>query len=526
MLKLAKLPLQYKILILNISMICFVLTLVGAMAVKIIIQQVLEDVGEQAMSIGRMVATAPGVKDAILSENPPEVLQPLCESWRVATDAAFIIVANMDQIRLSHPITSNVGTPLSNLYRAPVLRGEEYLYVARGSLPVSLRANVPIFSDDGERQIGFVSVGFYMKSIYEDAFAKFTPILYIFLAALAVSAIGSAFIARNVKKSIFGLEPHEIATILKERSATLESIREGVVAVDRDGLIRLINNEGGRILGLSIDKVIGCHIAEILPKNNLNTVILNGKEQFNEEQRVGDIVIISNSVPITVDSEVVGAVMSFRDRSEMHRLAEELTGINRFVDFLRAQAHEFKNKLHTIAGLIQLQRYEEAVNFAVDNQTGYQEMASRLNSRIKDSIIFGLLLGKAIHMRELGIDFTIDENTALSSLPPKITSGDIVLIIGNLLQNAIEAVETAKEKKVSISIVQQDAELEIVVSNTGNRIDDEIASKIYQRGFTTKKENGGLGLALIAEKLALASGRISHRNLPGEKVEFSVRLPY
>ena len=522
----SNLSLQYKVMVLNISMISLLLLVVSVLVVSIIDRQVQEDMGEQAMIIGRIVAQTPGVQRAILSDNPSEALQPLTENWRISSGAAFIIVANMDQVRLSHPVLSNVGTPLTNLYREPVLRGEEYIYIAQGSLPSSIRANVPIYNENGDKQIGFVSIGYYLTSVYRDALEKFIPILYLFLVAIAMSILGSIMIARNIKKSIFGLEPHEIATIVKEKQATLEAIREGVIAVDKNGSIRLLNSEAASLLGIAPEVARGRHINTILPQNRLDDVINNDQCVYDEEQRVNDIIILSNSVPITVDDQVVGAVISFRDRTEVHKLVEELTGVHRFVDVLRAQAHEFKNKLHTIAGLIQLQRYEEAVDFMVDSGSAKQEVVDWLHQRIEDPTVCGLLIGKVSHMRELGIDFNITPDTALTSLPANMTSGDIALIIGNFLQNAIDAIAESPDKRIEISIIQLVNKLEIRVQNSGQQISEDVAMQIYKRGFTTKQGNSGLGLALILEKLKLVSGEIFHRNLPEGGVEFTVWLPY
>ncbi len=520
------LSLQYKVMILNVSMISLLFIIVSALIMRIIVGQVQEDMGQQAMVIGRIVAQTPAVQKAILSENPSEILQPLSEQWRISSEAAFVIVANMDQIRLSHPIPANVGTHLADLYREPVLRGEEYLYIAHGSLPSSIRANVPIYNPAGDKQIGFVSIGFYLTSVYQDTFKKFIPILYLFLAAILLSVFGSIVVSRNVKKSILGLEPYEIARIVKEKQATLEAIREGVIAVDKKGLIRLLNSEAISLLGVTPEIAYGCHIDTIIPQNQLDVVINQNKSVYDEEQKVNDIIIFSNSVPITVDDKVVGAVISFRDRTEIHRLAEELTGVHQFVDVLRAQSHEFKNKLHTIAGLIQLQRYDEAVDFTIDSGVAKQEVVDWLTGRIIDSTVCGLLIGKVSHMRELGIDFTITPDTILTKLPTNMTSGDVALIIGNLLQNAIDAASKTTNKWIVLSVIQSAKGLEIRVQNSGQQISKVVSKKIYQRGFSTKKGNSGLGLALILDKLTLISGEISYRNLPEDGVEFTVWLSY
>ncbi|EAX48322.1 signal transduction histidine kinase regulating citrate/malate metabolism [Thermosinus carboxydivorans Nor1] len=518
--------LRTKILLLSLATMCLTLALVGVLVYNLVSDHVQTSVGNRALAIARVVARVPTVQEAIMSDNPSAVLQPFAERWREATGAAFIIISNMQEVRLSYPVPSMVGTPMAPwIDREPVLRGEEYVYIAQGNLAPSLRANAPIYAPDGSRQIGFVSVGFYLDDIYTITRKTVEKLLVVLVVAAAVSSVGAGLLARNVKQATFGLEPREIATILKEREATLEAIREGVIAVDTQKIIRVINNEAARILGVDADASRGLLIDQVLPDNRLADVLREARPIQDEEQRVGEIIIMANSVPIVVDGKVVGAVISFRDRTEINRLAEELTGVHRLVDVLRAQAHEFKNKLHTIAGLIQLGRYDEAVNFAIDSQLSQQGLFTQL-AQIKDAVIYGLLVGKTSQMKEQGIEFTIDPDASLEQLPVNVASGDIVLILGNLLQNAVEALAASSHKAVWVSIRQQADKLMIIVRNSGPTIDETLAAHMYKRGVTTKPTGSGLGLALVAEKLKLVGGAITHRNLEPTGVEFTVVIPY
>jgi len=299
-----------------------------------------------------------------------------------------------------------------------------------------------------------------------------------------------------------------------------------VVAVDTHSCIRLMNHEAAKILGADVEAWCGKPVDMILPNNKLKQVIESGQALYNEEQVVVDATIMANSVPIILDNKVVGAVVSFRDRTEMTRLAEELTGVHRFVDALRAQTHEFKNKLHTISGLIQLGRYDEAVNYAIDSQVSQEGLMNQLSGKIKDSVIYGLLLGKASEMKEKGIDFEIDPETYLQQLPVNVSTGDLVLILGNLLQNAIEAVEGHENKCISLLLCQNIDLLHIRVYNTGPWVDDRFGDEIYKRGVTTKKNGGGLGLAMVSEKLSFVGGVILHRNISEGGVEFDISIPY
>ncbi|MCX7781146.1 MAG: sensor histidine kinase [Negativicutes bacterium] len=521
-----RIKLQYKIALLSIVMICFALLTAGILVLKTVAEYVQASTGNRALAIAQVVALSPTIQEALLSDNPSAVIQPFAENWRKSTGAAFIIVANMQQIRLSYPIPSMIGTSMAPLYRDPVLRGEEFVYVAQGNLAPTIRANVPIFNSDNTNQLGFVSVGFYLDEVKAVTRQAAAPLLGALLLAMCVSIAGAALLAKNVKQATFGLEPHEIGTLLKEQEATLTAIHEGVIAVDTQLGIRLMNHEASKILGADIEEWRGRSVDAILPQNKLRQVIDSGQAIYNEEQVVVGAIIMSNSVPIILDDKVVGAVISFRDRTEVTRLAEELTGVHRFVDAMRAQTHEFKNKLHTISGLIQLKRYEEAVNFAIDSHVNQQGLIGQLSVKIKDSIIYGLLLGKASQMKELGINFIIEPETNLQELPVNVSSGDLVLIIGNLLQNAIEAVEGQENKCISILLNQNIDTLLVRVYNSGPWIEPQLGGSIYKRGISTKRSGSGLGLALVSEKLAVVGGTIFYRNIADGGVEFEISIPY
>lgn len=520
------LKLYHKILLLSIAMVLVVLSVAGGFIIYNISDYAKRSTADRALSIAQVAAKTPSVQQALLSANPSQTLQPIAENWRIATGAAFIVVSNMQEIRFSHPLPEKIGTPMADLPREPVLRGKEHVYTGQGSLDPTIRANVPIFQPDTGQQIGFVSVGFYLEDVNRLFMRSLWQMLLALFIGLLSSFVGAIYLARNVKKATFGFEPHELATILRERTAIVESLREGVIAVDRNKNIRLVNSAAAEFLELNNDDRTGQSIDDIMPQHKLNSVIAAGAPIHNEEQRVGKHLIVANSVPIVVDTQVEGAVITFRDRTEINALAEELTGIHQFVDMLRAQAHEFKNKLHTISGLIQLEQYDEAIHYATDSTVSRQGLFNQLTGKIRDSVICGLLLGKASYMREKGIEFIIDQDTYLEELPVHVTSGDIVLILGNLLQNSVEAVQDQETKAIFVSIIQYSDHVSILVQNSGAWIDENLAAIMYNRGMTTKRSGTGLGLALIAEKLHLLRGSTEQTNLPLGGVQFAVTIPY
>lgn len=520
-----RMPLQYKIMLLAAGLIALVLILVGSLVAHKVIRQVEDECGVRAMEIGRLVAQDPVVQAAIVSDNPSAFLQPYAERWRHITGAAFIVIANMEQIRLSHTIPGNVGTPLTDLYREPVLLGQEFVYVGKGSLATSLRANVPVWDlRQPQIQIGFISVGFYLSEMYQQVFREVRDIVFVLLAALVCGLVGAAWLARNVKKAILGLEPYEIARLLQEHIVTLEAIQEGVVTVDANGMVRLMNGAAGAILGIKPEAALGKSIAELIPFDEM-ALPQNGSKLYNTEYQVNGIAILAHSVPISLDGEDIGAVILFRDRTEARRLAEEISGVHKFIDGLRAQAHEYKNKLHAIAGLIQLGRNEEAVDFITDSSGIVQEIFERLQTRIKDPVTFALLVGKSSRARELGIDYQIDPASEMRNTADFCIGGDMVLILGNLIENAMEAVASLPNRQITVGVYDEIDKILVKVANSGLGIDPDLGERIYERGVTTKVGARGYGLALVASKLSELGGSIHYVNLPGTGVEFVVSIP-
>lgn len=525
-LRIANLKLYQKIAVLSIFMVGLVLTVTGFFVFNSIAEDVEWDTANKALMIARMVAKTPVIQEAIISDNPSSILQPFAENWRQTSGAASVVIFNMQDVRLAHPVPGQIGTAAKDPFHVHALNGEEYIYSDADILPSSLRAQVPIYAIDGVRQVGFVSVGFYLTDIDALVLIAARKLIFAFGIGVLCCLVGAIGLANHVKRVTFGWEPNEIATILKERDATLEVIREGVVAVDTKKCIKLLNSEAAKILNVTSEDMLGVSIDGILPENKLTSVMQSREALYDEEQRLQNKIILSNSIPILVDDKVVGAVISFRDRTEINALAEEITGVHRLVDALRAQAHEFKNKMHTVGGLIQLKCYQEALHFAVGNKMGLQVQLNMLGENIKDSVISGLLLGKESQIRELKIDFSIDPQSQLDELPVHVTSGDIVLILGNLLQNSMEVLTDCELKSIWVSIFQEAEVLRIKVRNSGPWIDDGLVVNMYQPGITTKKSGNGLGLSLIKEKLGLIRGSIESKNLPFGGVEFEVCIPY
>ncbi|MGF9917628.1 sensor histidine kinase [Paenibacillus ehimensis] len=518
-------------LILLICTLLFSVLAVAAVVVEYMVTSMMEDqIGTRALKVAETVAAIPEIREAFKLADPSSVIQPLAEQIREKTGALYLVIGNREGIRYSHPLPERIGKEMVGGDNGPVLEGKSIISKAEGSMGPSLRGKVPVRAGNGD-VIGIVSVGFLVDDInrWDDVYQW--RILLISLAALVVAMAGAVVIARGVRRSIHGLEPEEIGTLYMEKKAILESIREAILAVDRNGLITLANQQTLRILGLPDDtELIGKPIRDIVPKSRLLTVIRTGRSEFDVEMIMHGQEVVANRVPVfNRQNEVIGAVVSFRSKSEVYRLAEELSQVKRFAEGLRAQTHEYSNKLYVISGLIQLEMYQEAVEMISKETDVHQNFIQFIMREIPDPVIGGLLIGKYNRAHELKINLEIDPETSFKDVPARVDRDLLVTIIGNLTDNAMEALLdycAAEEKKVTLFLSDYGEDLMIECEDNGPGIPDEWAENIFQKGVSSKEgEHRGIGLALVKHAVDKLGGRILHEPSGVGGTVFSVVIP-
>jgi PAS domain S-box-containing protein len=518
-----QLSLETRILLLAISIFLAALFVVGIVAGTTLIDPYVKQLGERAMSIARSVALIPAIIENVGTKGGEKIIQPLADEIRKKTGAEFVVVMDTRSIRYSHPVPDRIGKTFVGGDEGPALAGKEYVSNSIGTLGPSMRAFVPIYRDG--KIAGAVSVGILMKDVNAMRWNLLRDMIIALALGLAVSAAGARFLAKGIKREIKGLEPWEITRVLIEREAILNSVREGIIAVDKKGCVTLLNDSAKKLLGVD-EKILGRPITESLPKARMPEVLETGEPIMDQEIRVGSSRLIANIMPLREKGRVVGAISSFRDMTEFEALAEELTGVRRFVDALRVRTHEFLNKLHTVSGLIQLGEKERAVEYISGIVTAQQELMSLITRRIKNASVGGLLLGKSGRCKELGIDFSIDPDSWLGS-QPAVETNTLVTIIGNLLGNAIQAVLPMPREKRSIefSIFEESGKTLISVRDSGTGIPAKNLDRIFEKGFTTKDGSEGLGLAHVRELVDIYNGEISVESKPGKYTEFVITLP-
>jgi two-component system, CitB family, sensor kinase len=357
----------------------------------------------------------------------------------------------------------------------------------------------------------------------QDVLAAHLPELAAVLLVALLLGIAVVFLhARHVKGQMFGLEPPEIAALVEQREAMLRGIREGVVAVDGAGRITIVNPEARRLLDLP-HGLRGTPIGEAFPESGLPRVLSTGEAEADQPTHVNGRWIVVSRTPVRVRDNLVGAIAAFRDQTELEELTRELQGTRSYAETLRAQAHEFANKLHTIAGLLELGWADKAVAFIAQTTREQQAWIEQLPTRITDPTLAALLVGKASVASERGIAFSV---SPLSRLEPVDGLSEVLATVaGNLIENAFEAVEGQVRREVVVNIQERDRSIDLEVRDSGPGVPDALSVRIFESGFSTKA-NGqprGLGLALVKKLVVEHGGEISVRNEDG--AVFAVRVP-
>lgn len=509
--------LERKISVLTIIVTFFSLLTMGFLTGNLINENSKKDLGKRALELSKFISTLDIVKSAYKSDNPTAALLPIADSLQTKELASFVVFMDLDGIRLTHPNAELIGLHFTGGDEVNAFEGKSYYSEAVGVSGPSIRGFSPIY-DENNVQIGVISVGMFKDNI--DLLLKQNQklVFYAVLLGLFVGIIGAKILARNIKQTLYGMEPSNIAELLQQRNTILDSVKEGIIFTDKDDRIALINTTAKELLSIENDDV-GKKVSEILPTTRMNIVRQNGIDEFNAQQKVNDVVIITNRKVVKVDDEIIGVVATFTEKGEVQRLAEELTNIREYANGLRAKSHEFKNKLQTIHGLIELEEYEEAKRVISFTSMKEQRIIKFLNDRIKDPSTVGFLLGKFIETEEKGIFLKLSNESYLENLPPKFSSDDMVLILGNLINNSIDAILSSPNKTkgvIIISIMDSEDYLTFSVQDNGHGLSLH-KDKILEKGVSTKEGNRGFGLYLINNQITnIYEGTFSIDNLEDE----------
>ena len=499
-----------RMLLLMMGLLVLLVCATGFIGNQIVTGILNEYIGRVALNVSRSVSLSPIVSQGLIHLES-DGIQRYAESVRESTGASFVVVGDYEGKRYSHPVPERIGKYMvgGDNERA-LVQGQSYVSIAVGTLGPSLRGKVPIFSTEGEI-LGVVSVGYLIETVQDVIQPYQQRLLFWVLGLFSVGALGTWFIAREVKRSIFGLEPYEIAGLYRERTALLESIREGIIAINEKGDVTVMNHQAAQILGFSPEDALGRPIEKLLPETRMLEVLKTGKGEYDQEMLIEEEEVVVNRVPILEQDHVTGVVSSFRRAQEIDRLVQELTSIREYSQSLRAQTHEYSKKLHTLAGLIQIGATQESLDLIGRESSGYNALLRQLSDQIHDPFLSAIIVGKYHRALELKTELEIDPESSMGNIGHSSRSEKIITIIGNLLENALEASALVEgRKKVSLSMTDVGNELIFEIEDSGPGISQEQQETIFDEGFTTKSGMGrGIGLRLVQKNLIQIHGHLT-----------------
>ncbi len=491
-----------------------------------LIEHQLED---KAVSISRTAAESEVIRNALSTETNEENIQDYALAVQQSTEVLFVVVMDMDGIRKSHPNPDNIGKRFAGGDELPVLQGESYTSKAEGTLGYSVRSFTPIFDDNAE-QIGAVAVGISLEEVEAAVVQNRKTILIRSLVGLLFGVVGAFWVSRYIKKSLFGLEPYEIARIHEERNQMLYSVYEGVIAVDKDSNVMLANKSARELFqkaGFKDQEPIGVSIHEFLPAIKLERVLAQKETILDEEQELNGLSIISNHVPLLVNGRVIGAIVTFRDKTEIDHLAEQLTGVEMYADTLRAQSHEFMNQLHVLLGLIKMEEYDQVSRFIAKLAEHQVHEVGNITSYFKDPVLAGFIVGKISFAREAHVELAISCETEIPKPADPAITHELIKIIGNVIDNAIDSVSQASRKNVAAQFSYIDDLLTITISDTGTGIPEELQETMFSKGVSNKNgHDRGFGLYLVKNSVEKLEGSIEVSSQQNEGATFEIVLPY
>ncbi|CNH76787.1 sensor histidine kinase [Yersinia pekkanenii] len=483
---------------------------------------------DKAVAVARTLSFSPTIIKGLSDPVAGRRIQAYASEVQTANNLLFIVVTDMNGIRYSHPNPGMIGQHFIGNDLQPALQGKENSAINRGVLEQALRIFVPVYQPHG-KQIGVVAIGISLTNINSVVSETRWTIPWTLLFGVLIGSVGTWFLVKVLKRIMLGFEPYEISNLFEQRNAMLQSIKEGVIAVDANFRITVVNHEAKRLFKQSgpIENLLLSHASKYWPvRLYLQQVLETGIARRDEEINVNGRILLTNTVPVRVNGEIIGVIATFRDKTEVSQLMQRLTGMAHYADALRAQSHEFMNKLHVILGLLHMKYYQQVEDYIVKTSNHYQADIGSLLRKIKSPVIAGFLLGKINRAHDLGITLSISDDSLLPNTHNEQVTTTLITVLGNLIENAIEAIGSLSQREITVSFHYQQGRVHCVVSDDGPGIQAALQDRIFDNGFSTKGNEHGIGLSLVRQSLERIGGNIEFDSDAGVFTQFFISLPY
>jgi sensor histidine kinase regulating citrate/malate metabolism len=476
---------------------------------------------DEVVAVATTIADTPAIVDAVEAPDPSVVLQPFTNRVLDDTGIDFVTIMDTNGRRWTHPDPGQIGARyLGHIEQA--LAGHVFVETYTGTLGPSIRAVAPI--RDGRKIVALVSVGITLDAIAGQVRDRLVLLALVAAGALTIGMAGTYLVNRRLARQTHGLGPAELSRRLEYHEAILHTVREGLLLVDPAGRVTLCNDGARELLDLRGD-VEGRALTDLGLPAEMVASMASDRATRDELHLTERRVLVVNSAPVRSGDRAHGTVVTLRDHTDLQTLSGELDSVRGFAESLRSQAHEAANRLHTVVSLVELGRYDEAVEFATAELALAQRLTDRVVDAVSEPVLAALLLGKAAEASERGVELVITPETEIDDavLGGALAQRDVVTILGNLIDNGLDAaLEGGNAPRVYVTARTENGELLLRVEDTGTGLTaGEVA---FDRGWSTKADGRGLGLALVRQAVRRGHGTIEVGQ--GDRgAVFTVRLP-
>lgn len=485
-------------------------------------------VGQRALIQAMQISAMPELVDAVKKRDLPRI-KALINPMHSFSDATYITVGDSHGVRLYHVTPGEIGKYMEGGDSDDaLLNARSYVSVRQGSLGSSLRGKSPVQDETG-KVIGIVSVGYTLEQLESWLSLQHSSLMFPMVGLLCLLLFSARRFSLHIKRQMLDMEPQQISQLVLQQNVLFESVFEGLIAIDSDYQITAINQTARQMLNLSYPehRLIGKKIADVVSADGF----FYGKPQTNKKDEIvtfNNIKVIASRMAVILNEKPQGWVISFRSKDDINTLSLQLSQIQQYADNLRAVQHEHRNQISTIAGLLYLKRYGNALELIQQQSHSHQKVLDFIAQKFKNSHLAGLLIGKYYRAKELGLELIFDPACYVDTLPTTLTHNEWISIVGNLLDNAYNATLKQPEgnRKIECLINSESQEVLIEVADQGCGIDENIRDHIFERGVSSSNNaEHGIGLWLVKSYTEQAGGHIViDNNIPYGTI-FTLYIP-
>ena len=500
-LRLPRWTLAGRMLAMQLAIMCVVLVGVALVSLAQSDARARDTEGRRALAIAENLAATAGVHSALApstteTERFVRQAQGIAESGRSFSGSTKVMVVKGDRrvVVSTDPLPTN---RIVRLQAQPDYFGRAWTGVEDET--GDAMATAPVINEKTLATDGAVVVTRAYPTVTENLSAVMPNLLTYLGIATALGVIGSLLLSRRVKRQTLGLEPREITGLVEQREAILHGIKEGMLAVGLDRRVSMVNDEAAHLLGIPLAST-GRHISEIDASGRLAEVFDDPDSATDRVIPYRGRVLTLNRMPVLSRGRHIGWVVTLRDRTEMLELQRELDVTRDTTDTLRAQAHEFSNRMHVVSGLIELGEYDDALRYVRHLNASQTRLTGGIAAHVADPAVTALLIAKSSQADERDVELVLADTTRVDRLDEQLAT-DVNTVLGNLIDNALDASADTPDPIVTVEIVQSDAELRITVRDQGPGIASDLGNRVFRTGVSTKDAGPGgrrgIGLALV-----------------------------